>query len=287
MALGEAFSRLKDRPPCVVVTVDHGLRQEAGLETALVMHTAQTRWNMPAHLVKLTPPKGKEAPNGVLDWARRERYLALSEVAKAHGFAVLLTAHHADDQIETLLWRWVRSPTPALLCGMDEVAAGSNQMQVMRPFLQARRSDLERFARKHHLPWMEDPSNADVEHMRSWIRYELRPMLEKRNPNLTDGWLRFLAQATEDQAFLQATARRTMARAQRAGTLLTDRLLASALARWDRALGRRVLREWLGSDTSERLIEAILAAPAGAEFRLGGKRSVRMKDGWLVLSRRT
>lgn len=285
MALGEAFARLKERPPAIVVTVDHGLRQDAALEAALVMSTAQTRWNLPAHLVKLTPPKDKEARNGVLDWARRERYLALSQLAEAHGFGALLTAHHADDQIETLLWRWVRSPTPALLCGMEDVAVGPNGIAVMRPFLQARRSDLERFARKHHLPWMEDPSNADVEHMRSWIRYELRPMLEKRNPNLADGWLRFLTQTTEDQAFLQATTRRTMARAQRTGSLLADRLLASALASWDRALGRRVLREWLGSDTSERIIESILTASDGAQFRLEGKRSVQMKDGWLVLRR--
>src|SRR5690606_5548724 len=114
----------------------------------------------------------------VESWAREARYAAFAGIAEEVGAAALLTAHHADDQIETFLLRLVRG---AGLDGLVSIEPDTMRggLRVLRPFLGLPRSALERWARSRGLAWIEDPSNRDERLLRNAVRRQLVPVLDR------------------------------------------------------------------------------------------------------------
>jgi len=111
--------------------------------------------------------------------ARQQRYAAAEQLLGPGD--VLLTAHHADDNAETLLINLMRG------CGMDGIAGiphirALGDGRVARPFLGLQRSDLEAFLRTRDIKWLEDPSNLNQEFDRNFIRNGLLPILAQRWP---------------------------------------------------------------------------------------------------------
>lgn len=118
-------------------------------------------------------------PSATETAARRARYRALREIARRRGAGVILTAHHRDDQRETVLMRLLKGSGPAGLAGMR-----SRTRDLARPLLAFSRRTLMAWARRRELAWWEDPANLDPRHLRSWIRQDLLPVLEQRLPTL-------------------------------------------------------------------------------------------------------
>src|SRR5205085_12517102 len=102
-ALMLLVSRWDERPPVLVVSVDHGLRPEAAAEARLVADNA-ARLKLPVRIM----PAGRAPEGNLQDWARRVRYACLAEAARQAGFDTIATAHHQDDQAETFLLRLAR-----------------------------------------------------------------------------------------------------------------------------------------------------------------------------------
>jgi tRNA(Ile)-lysidine synthase len=128
--------------------------------------------------------KGK---SGIEAAARKLRYAALGEMCRAHGVRVLLTAHHLDDQVETVLLQLLRGSGPAGLSGMDAAnrapgLLGDDSLAVARPLLGVARADLERFAREQGIAWVEDESNADPRYARNALRHQVMPALAAAFP---------------------------------------------------------------------------------------------------------
>lgn len=146
-------------------TVDHGLRAEAAEEAAMVAEVC-ARLSVPhATLAPFAPIAGAS----IQKQAREARYAALTAWAQAAGAAALLTAHHADDQAETLLMRLNRASGVAGLSGIRPWRF-EGDMLVLRPLLTWRRAELRDIAAAAGVPWVEDPSNDDPRHDRTRFR---------------------------------------------------------------------------------------------------------------------
>lgn len=113
--------------------------------------------------------------------ARRARYDALLKLAKSFGASAIATAHHADDQLETLLMRMLRG---ASLRGLSAIPwrRREGECVLLRPMLHHTRIDAESFLRDIGQPWRTDATNADVSRTRAKLRREVTPVLTSIAP---------------------------------------------------------------------------------------------------------
>ena len=121
-------------------------------------------------------PEPGESPEAA---ARVARYRALTGAVPAGG--VLLTAHHQDDQAETLLLQLVRGAGPKGLAAMPERTTVKG-VTLLRPLLDVSRDTLHDYARRHDLTWVEDPSNTRTDYDRNFLRHDILPRLHARWP---------------------------------------------------------------------------------------------------------
>ena len=148
-------------------TVDHGLRPESAAEAAFVADIARNI-GVPHATLRAEWPNG--APRtGIQEAAREARYAALADWCADRKLGGLLTAHHADDQAETLLMRLGRGAGLPGLAGIrPDQPLGS--CRLLRPLLGWRRDMLRQICDQAGLVPLDDPSNADPRHERSRIR---------------------------------------------------------------------------------------------------------------------
>jgi len=109
--------------------------------------------------------------------ARRARYAALVELARAHGCEFVATGHQGDDQLETMVMRLVRGAGPRGLAGMAERRRLAEGVELVRPMLGMTREGSERLCRAAGVEWREDATNLDVRAWRARVRMEVVPVL--------------------------------------------------------------------------------------------------------------
>jgi tRNA(Ile)-lysidine synthase len=160
----------------VVAHVDHGIQTGRRAVGRAVGKLAE-KYGVPFETVEL-----HLGPDTTETEARRARYTWLREAQRRHGAAYLVTAHHRDDQIETVLLRALRGSAPAGLAGIARRGRGG----LVRPVLPFTRAELAEYAAARGLPVHDDPANRDPRHLRSWLRTALLPLLvERLGPRLT------------------------------------------------------------------------------------------------------
>ena len=167
-------------PPPVVAHVHHHLRGvDADADADFVAELA-ARLGLEHHRRDVHPG---DRPTGVADRARRLRLEALREVAEATGREVVLTAHHAEDQLETVLMRLARGVDPARL-GMPAVRpiAPGAPVLLVRPVLGVPRRELLATCRAAGIRWREDATNRDRDRPRARLREAVLPVLEDLAP---------------------------------------------------------------------------------------------------------
>ncbi len=118
--------------------------------------------------------------------ARELRYVWFEEMRQQNGYDFIATAHHQDDNLETLLINLVRGTG---LAGLHGILPKSQNL--IRPLLFASRADLAQYVEVNKLTWREDASNQSSDYHRNLLRLEVVPILKKMNPNLTDSTKRF------------------------------------------------------------------------------------------------
>jgi len=158
--------------------------------------------------IESVPPGRIEAENqltrqGIEAAARDVRYRLMKAhktQREAEGCSVLfLTAHHRDDQMETLVMRFFQGAGVFGMAGIPEHRPG-----ILRPLLDISRRELESYAEYHHLSWAEDSSNQDTRYLRNQIRHQLLPVVQKIFPG-GDAALSSLARDRRDLTeFLEA-----------------------------------------------------------------------------------
>jgi tRNA(Ile)-lysidine synthase len=156
--------------------VDHGLHADS---TRWAEHCVRVAGALPVPLRVLEVRVDRVAGLGPEGAARHARYAAFN--AALTGGDLLLTAHHADDQAETLLLRALRAAGVEGLAAMRPLRPLGDAW-LGRPLLDLPRTAIEDYARRHALEWIEDPSNVDERLDRNFLRHRVLPLIEQRWP---------------------------------------------------------------------------------------------------------
>lgn len=178
--------------------------------------------------------------------ARTVRYAALGELCRQHGVALLLSAHHQDDQAETVLLQLLRGSGVAGLSGMETVNAapdllGDPHLLMARPLLEISRAELEEWAGRAGVGHIEDESNADPRYARNALRHGAMPQLSKSFPGFQARLARSAAHMQAAQRLLEELAQQDLAHCASGARLRLEPLRSLGDARID-----NLLRHWLG-----------------------------------------
>lgn len=159
-----------------LVYIHHGLQTEADQwQRACEQYARQLSLSFRAIRVDARATEGQSPEEA----ARIARYAAFAELMGPGD--LLLTAHHQDDQAETVLLQLMRGAGVTGLSGMPEIRP-HGQGQLVRPLLPWSRAQLEPYADTHALSWHDDPSNADSRFDRNFMRHQVLPLLRQRWP---------------------------------------------------------------------------------------------------------
>lgn len=274
LAARHASAAQGDGPRLTALTVDHGLRPEAAREAAFVS-AAAARLGIAHATLRWEGPK---PASGVQAAARAARYDLMAEHALAQGIDCLVTAHHLEDQAETVLMRLKRGSGPDGLAGIPAAGRWAG-MPVLRPLLDIAPAALEAALRAEGAGWIEDPSNADTRYERVRLRKAMAELV--RLGYTAEGFARAARRMRRASEALEAATRGFLAahaRAAEAGYCALD-MAALGEAAEEIALraARRVMEAVRGGETGAGLsrLEALTATLRGGEFRaatLGGCR---------------
>ena len=152
----------------VAAHFDHGLRPESAQQAEAVRRGAEAAGIACAVGCPTSGIAGGQAG------FRSARYIFLEAEADRVGADRIATAHHADDQAETVLFRLLRGTGLRGLAGIP-----SQRGPIVRPLLELDRQTLRRYLETHDIGYLEDPSNLDLRWTRAWIRHRLLPALER------------------------------------------------------------------------------------------------------------
>jgi tRNA(Ile)-lysidine synthase len=232
--------------------VNHQLSPHAGSWETFCRRVCRDR-AIPFRSVRVDIPGG----SGLEAGARSARYGAL--FSQPVEFVAL--AHHQDDQCETVLLQLLRGAGVRGLAGMPVIRLHPSSFilhpSVLRPLLDVPRSDIERYARRRRLKWIEDESNLDTRFARNFLRHELLPALAKRLPSYRATLARSARHLAEAAQLLDE-----LAEIDAQGVLREGALAAAGLGDLQPARARNLLRWFLARHgaampNSERLDEVL------------------------------
>ncbi|ELY3771695.1 tRNA lysidine(34) synthetase TilS [Cronobacter dublinensis] len=231
--------RLREACPALrlrAIHVHHGISPNADRWAAHCQAMCH-RWQVPLELAYV---ELREEGLGVEAQARKARYQAF-EAALAPGEA-LVTAQHLDDQCETLLLALKRGSGPAGLAAMPAELPFAGSV-ILRPLLNTPRAQLEAWADRHKLLWIDDESNQDDRYDRNFLRLRILPALEARWPHFTQAAARSAQLCGEQEQLLDELLAPELAALMEGKTLaiaplesMSERKRAALLRRWLAAL---------------------------------------------------
>jgi len=276
MALLAALARLREpRLRIRAVHVDHGLHPGSRRWSAHCRAFA-ARLGLPLKVLRTRVSRVRGQSLEALARAARYELLA-GELAPGE---ILLTAHHEDDQLETVLLQLFRGCGLPGIAAMPEVAAFAGGT-LARPLLTASRARLLAWVTSCGLEWVEDDTNADERLDRNYLRRRVVPLLRERWPGIAKTVARSARHAAQAQQLLEASGRRDAARAADGGRLLLGPLRALPPGR-----RRNAVRTWIAAsgfplpDTRrlEEICFPLLAARSDAHPRVAWNGVVVQRD---------
>ncbi|MEO4046244.1 tRNA lysidine(34) synthetase TilS [Pseudomonas sp. CAU 1711] len=227
-------------PPLSAIHVHHGLQAAADAWPAHCQAFCDGL-GVPLHIERVRVERGASLERA----AREARYAAFAN--RLGAGELLLTGQHRDDQAETLLLRLLRGAGVRGLAGMPSTRALGGGWLV-RPLLRASRAELEAYARRQGLAWVEDPSNVDTRLARNFLRREVLPSLARHWPQAGAGLARAAEHLRESESLLGELAELDLEAARSDSPfawLGLPSLALQPLAQLSEARQRNALRHWL------------------------------------------
>ncbi|XRE42872.1 tRNA(Ile)-lysidine synthetase [Tenacibaculum discolor] len=126
--------------------------------------------------------------------ARELRYNWFNSLSQENIFDYILTAHHADDNLETFIINLSRSTGLEGLTGIPSINGN-----IIRPLLPFSREEILTFAENNNIKWREDKSNAEIKYLRNKIRHQITPILKELNPNILNNFNKTIGHLKESQ----------------------------------------------------------------------------------------
>jgi tRNA(Ile)-lysidine synthase len=275
-----ALAGLKSREHFVLraLHVDHRLQAQSGA-WAGAARTRARALRVPCAIIRVNVRRARgQSPEAA---ARQARYRALAR--RLGRDELLLTAHHQEDQLETVLLALLRGSGVRGLSAMGGLTPWAHTCLV-RPLLPVSRAQLERYARSHRLDWSEDPSNLDLRFDRNYLRRAVLPVIRERWPAAAGTASRSAGHLAEAAVLLEQLARDALRQARDGQAMRVSVLRRlspgerrNAVRAWisERGLPQpdhRRLREICGPMLEARLDAIPAVAWAGGELRRHGDR---------------
>lgn len=179
---------------------------------------------------------------GIEDAARAARYSVFEKNIARDNY--LLTAHHANDQAETLLLRLMRGTGPRGLAAMAAVRA-LGEGWLARPLLYFTRAELAAYALTHQLTWVDDESNLDDDYDRNFLRNQVMPLLHSRWPEFKRKWQQTAELCAQQEGVMEEIAREDLLRAAPLVERIGQSIELNVLVGLSPARKQNVLRYWL------------------------------------------
>ena len=242
--------------------INHQLSPNAAQWAAFCRRVCRER-GVPLHVVKVNVTRGNSTEGA----ARAARYAAFREASAD----CIMLAHNQDDQCETLLLQLLRGAGVKGLAAMPVLRMDESSMRIARPLLDVPRSEIEAYARKRKLQWIEDESNADPYYLRNYLRREVFPLIAARVPAYRTTLTRAATHLGEAAGLLD-----DLAEIDSRAALADDALDVSALRKLPDTRARNVLRYFLARrgaamPDADKLAEALrqaLTAGDDAQMRI-------------------
>lgn len=217
------------------IHIHHGLNLKAD-EWVIHCQAVADKLSIPLTVVKLglVPPEGESVENV----ARQARYAAFSEALQPNE--ILLTAHHLEDQAETVLLQLLRGAGVKGLSGMPYLkpfAKGGHA----RPLLGVSRKVIDAYAEQQELCWIEDSANKDLRFTRNFLRHRVMPLLAEINPNYAGCLARSAEHCQSTQALLEEGLEKDLA----ACITADQELLVAELKKYPLLHQEALVRFWL------------------------------------------
>lgn len=225
----------------IVAHFNHLLRGSASNSDALFVEKLASKLSLPFEAGSEDVGSiAREQKISIETAARQARYGFLAVCARRHRVTSLLLAHHADDQLETCLFNFLRGSGPAGLAGMRPISKRSiagTSLNLHRPLLKVSKKELLSYLEQRRLPHREDSSNMMAVTSRNKLRLKVIPMIEKFfGPSFRVSIGRNSAIFADEEDFLASLADPMSAQ---------EKLSLSILRQLHPALRRRVLHSWL------------------------------------------
>lgn len=269
------------------VHLNHMLRGEASAHDAQAVASICASWQVPCTLGEVDVIALATAEKRSLeDAARMARYRFLREVAQGRRIAV---AHHADDQVETLLLHWLRGSGLSGLVGMLP-----RHQDIIRPLLEITHAETLAYCQEHQITPLEDHSNTDPRFLRNRVRHEVLPLLQDLNPGIQRTLLRNAEVIRVDLAWLEAQVEASWPNVVVTEQPHTITLHIHALLMLPLSLQRHLLRRVTAhlcqgqSPLEPRhflLIEQLLTTHQNGELHLPQRLRVRVQKNHLICTR--
>lgn len=236
MVLLHLLSELRTQFPFQLqaMHVHHGLSANADSWATFCQQQCALR-EVPLQIVRIQLHQNSGL--GIEAQARQLRYQALLAVPAVD---YVVTAHHQDDQAETLLLQLFRGSG---VKGLASMSATDTERRLLRPLLQVPRLTLEGYAKQQALPWCEDESNDNTHYERNFVRHEVLPVLESRYQSVKSVLARTATHMAEADALLKV-----LAQQDAAALLSSNTLCLQGLAQLDMPRIKNVLRWWFDAN---------------------------------------
>ncbi|MFZ8863356.1 MAG: tRNA lysidine(34) synthetase TilS [Thermocrinis sp.] len=201
-SLAVALQRLKEplKIKCLALLhINHLLRGEESYRDENFARSFAQKYSLELFVERVDVPSLAKKKGGNIEaTAREERYRLFEEVRKREGFDLVATAHHLGDLVETIILWLTRGTGLEGLLGFEPVEGN-----IIRPFYLATRQEIEDFAKKQAIEWVEDSTNYDLSLARNRIRHKVVPELKAINPNLEESMLRMREILKEENELLE------------------------------------------------------------------------------------
>jgi len=249
--------------PIIAVHVDHGLHEDSSDWSA---HCSAVAVSLGVEFISKRVFIDDQAGYGPEAAARDARYRVLESLLEHDDW--LLSAHHQDDQAETLLLNLVRGSGPAGLAGIAEIRSFADG-SLVRPILDIPGASLRDYAESKGLAWIDDPSNVDQQFDRNFLRHEIMPRLESRWPEAGRRLQRSSRLASDAASLLNELAAIDAATlGDRPDRLQIDDLNALPVARQRNVLRYAIRQLGLATPSAahiQKVIDEVIAAREDAE----------------------
>jgi tRNA(Ile)-lysidine synthase len=201
-SLAVALRRLKEPlkiKRLALLHINHLLRGEESYRDENFARSFAQKYSLELFVERVDVPSlAKKRGGNIEAVAREERYRLFEEVRKREGFDLVATAHHLGDLVETIILWLTRGTGLEGLLGFEPTEGN-----IVRPFYLATRQEIEDFAKKQAIEWVEDSTNYDLSLARNRIRHRVVPELKAINPNLEESVLRMREILKEENELLE------------------------------------------------------------------------------------